>query len=254
MTTTELGARIERLVVDEYFRDPPRFVVAMATEPTRAVAGAFVLEWTKFSRLFPRWVGAIMASCPESDVLAFEVENLMSEVLRDPAGSANHYDLLLRLGAALGMGRGRIEAHESCAEACAAFEHWWTLARHPDWLLGFTAVNGLEILGDRTLPARHGLAPITGLEADPWARLGVPDDALEFFRVSSEADVGHGAETVHLIARHTPDERAGEVLGVLSQSIARLRVMMAGLWSVAQGLDGADAVTSSTREWDDLDE
>jgi pyrroloquinoline quinone (PQQ) biosynthesis protein C len=237
MTTQGLGARIEAVVVGEYFRDPPRFVAAMATEPSRGVAEAFVLEWTKFSRLFPRWVGAIMSNCPEFEVLAFEVENLMSEVVRDPAANTNHYELLVRLGLALGLDRSRIEAHESCAEAQAAFEYWWDMARQPDWLLGFTAVNGLEILGDRTLPQRHGLVPSTGLEVDPWSHLGLPDDALEFFRVSSQADVGHGNEAVELIVRHTPDDRAGDVLAVLSETIAKARTMMDGLWTLAERLD-----------------
>jgi pyrroloquinoline-quinone synthase len=237
MSAEGLRARIENMVVDEYFLVPPRFVAAMATKPTRGVAQAFVLEWTKFSRLFPRWVGAIMSNCPEFEVLAFEVENLMSEVVRDPAANTNHYELLIRLGDALGLDRARIEAHESCAEARAAFGYWWDMARQPDWLLGFTAVNGLEILGDRTLPQRHGVTPSTGLEVDPWSQLGLPDAALEFFRVSSQADVGHGNETVELIVRHAPDGRAGDVLAVLSETIGKARTMMDGLWALAEELD-----------------
>jgi len=242
----ELERRIEELVVDEYFRDPPRFVATMATAPTRAVAKAFVLEWTKFSRLFPRWVGAVMANCPEFDVLAFEVENLMSEVVRDPASNTNHYELLIRLGAALGLGREQIEAHDPCPEAQDAFEYWWAMARQEDWLLGFAAVNGLEILGDRSLPRRHGLAPTTGLEVDPWARLALPDEALEFFRVSSEADVGHGNASVQLLARHTPEGRGNVVLGVLSETIVKVRTMMDGLWALAERLEAGEQAPEQT--------
>jgi pyrroloquinoline quinone (PQQ) biosynthesis protein C len=237
MTARLLASRIEALIIDEYFRDPPRFVAAMATEPTAGVARAFVLEWTKFSRLFPRWVGAIMSNCPEFEVLAFEVENLMSEVVRDPAAGTNHYELLIRFGEALGLDRSEIEAHDACVEARAAFEYWGDMARQPDWLLGFTAVNGLEILGDRTLPKRHGLSPSTGLEVDPWSGLGLSEESLEFFRVSSEADAGHGNKSVELITRYTPDTRADEVLAVLSETIARSRAMMEGLWTLAAALD-----------------
>ena len=242
MTTVDLAARIEALVVDEYFRDPPPFVRAMATAPTRGVAQAFVLEWTKFSRLFPRWVGSIMSNCPEFDVLAFEVENLVSEVVRDPSAGTNHYELLIRLGAALGVDRARIEAHEPCPEARAAFEYWWARARQDDWVLGFTAVNGLEILGDRTIPVRNGMPPTTGFEVDPWAALELPDDALEFFRVGSEADVGHGNVSVALIARHTPTAREGEVLAELSATITTIRSLMDGLWALAERLDRDERV------------
>lgn len=242
MTTGDLGARIEALVVDDYFRDPPQFVSAMASAPTRAVAQAFVLEWTKFSRLFPRWVGAIMSNCPEFDVLAFEVENLVSEVVRDPSANTNHYELLVRLGAALGLDRARIEAHEPCPEARAAFAYWWDRARQDDWVLGFTAVNGLEILGDRTIPLRSGMPPTTGLEVDPWASLDLPDDALEFFRVGSEADVGHGNVSVELIARHTPPACEGAVLAELAATITTIRSMMDGLWALAARLERDERV------------
>jgi pyrroloquinoline-quinone synthase len=246
MTTPGLAARIEALVVEEYFRDPPPFVAAMATAPTAGIAKAFVLEWTKFSRLFPRWVGAIMSNCPEFEVLAFEVDNLVSEVVRDPAADVNHYELLVRLGEALGLERRQIEAHEPCPQAREAFAYWWTMARDPDWLVGFTAVNGLEILGDRSLPKRHGLAPSTGLEVDPWSVLGLPEEALEFFRVSSEADAGHGNRSVELIARYTPEGHADGVLSVLSETIARSRAMMEGLWALAAELDRAPSADSVT--------
>ena len=231
---SDFSARVEEHVIDGWFRDPPPFLRAMASEPTVPIARAFVLEWTKFSRWFPRWVGAVMSNCPEFDVLAFEVENLMSEVVRDPAAGTNHYELLIRLGQGAGMRRDEIEAHEPCDQAQAAFVYWNHMARQPDWLLGFTAVNGLEILGDRNLPRRHGLSQGTGLNPDPWAATGIDHEALEFFRVSDEADAAHGNHTVEIIARHTPAGREDDVLGVLGASMQALREMMGGLWELAE--------------------
>jgi pyrroloquinoline quinone (PQQ) biosynthesis protein C len=243
MTTEPLGqgdtfaGRVEQTVVDGWFRDPPPLVAAMARAPTKAVAAAFVLEWTKFSHLFPRWVGAIVANCPEFDVIAFEVENLVSEVVRDPAAATNHYELLVRLGIGAGLDRARIEAHEPAPETRDAFAWWWEMARQDDWLLGFTAINGLEVLGDRALPRRYGLSQGTGLAPDPWARTGIDADALEFFRVSDEADAGHGRETVGIIARFTPAEHEEHVLAVLRETMERLRRMMDGMWRLARTLD-----------------
>jgi pyrroloquinoline quinone (PQQ) biosynthesis protein C len=227
---------IERLVVERWFRDPPPFVAAMATAPTVPLAQAFVLEWTKFSRLFPRWVGAIMSNCPEFPVLAFEVDNLMSEVVRDPAAATNHYELLVRLGAGAGLDRAAIEAHVPGTEAQVAFTWWWEMARQPDWLLGFAAINGLEILGDRGLPSRYGVSQGTGLAPDPWATTGIDDDALEFFHVSDEADAGHGRETVELLARYTSEAQVHDVMGTLTATMDQLRHMMAGLWRLATEL------------------
>jgi pyrroloquinoline quinone (PQQ) biosynthesis protein C len=226
----ELQAEIEELVVERWFRDPPLFLQSMASAPTLAIARAFVLEWTKFSRWFPRWVGAVMSNCPEFDVLAFEVENLMSEVVRDPAAGTNHYELLIRLGVAAGLDRETIELHRPGAESVAAFRYWDRMARQPDWLLGFTAVNGLEIMGDRNLPRRHGLRQGTGLGVEPWAATGLDAEALEFFRVSDEADAAHGNASVAIIARHTDPGRQKEVLDVLGESIEHLRHMMDGMW------------------------
>src|ERR1700681_4629257 len=113
LSAEAFAARVEAVAVEGWFADPPPFLRAMATAPTVAVARAFVLEWTKFSRWFPRWVGAVMSNCPEFDVLAFEVENLMSEVVRDPTAGTNHYELLIRLGAGAGLDRTTIESHRA---------------------------------------------------------------------------------------------------------------------------------------------
>jgi pyrroloquinoline quinone (PQQ) biosynthesis protein C len=233
MNGNAFAPAIEEFVVDAWFRDPPPFLRAMASAPTIAIARAFVLEWTKFSRWFPRWVGAVMANCPQFDVLAFEVENLMSEVVRDPAAGTNHYELLVRLGAGAGLDREAIERHHPSPATVGAFEYWNEMARQPDWLLGFTAVNGLEIMGDRNLPRRYGLQQGTGLAPDPWAATGLDHDALEFFRVSDEADAAHGNSTVEIIARYTAEGREKEVLAVLGESIGHLRRMMGGLWELA---------------------
>ena len=234
--SADFARRIEELVIERWFRDPPPFLRQMATTPTSTTAQAFVLEWTKFSRQFPRWVGAIIANCPEFDVIAFEVENLMTEVVRDPSAATNHYELLIRLGEAAGVDRATIEAHEPCPESMRAFDWWWEVARQPDWLLGFTGINGLEIMGDRGLPKRYGLATGTGLAPDPWAATGIEAHALEFFRVSDAADAGHGRETVELIAAHTPPAQRGEVIAVLGGTIERLRELMDGLWTLSQRL------------------
>jgi pyrroloquinoline quinone (PQQ) biosynthesis protein C len=238
--------RVEQLVVDRWFRDPPALIAAMATAPTLGATRAFVLQWTKFSRLFPRWVGSIMANCTEPSVIAYEVENLMSEVVRDPAGDDNHYELLIRLGAGVGLSRDEIERFPVLPESQQAFEWLWEMARQPDWLLGFTAVNGLEILGDRNLPVRYGVGQGTGLAAQPYAdSLGVDSEALEFFDVSDAADAGHGHETVRIIAEHTAEPREDEVLSVLAEAMSRLRTMMDAVWALAVRIDAGEPLEGS---------
>jgi len=224
---------VEATVVDGWFRDPPPFLRAMAAAPTVSIARAFVLEWTKFSRWFPRWVGAVMSNCPEFDVLAFEVENLMSEVVRDPAARTNHYELLIRLGAGAGLDRAAIETHTPQSTTREAFAYWDAMARQPDWLLGFAAINGLELLGDRSIPPRYGLRQGTGLDPSPWEKTGIAPEALEFFRVSDAADAAHGNATVAILDRHTPADRRGAVLHVLTETMGKLRVMMGGLEELA---------------------
>jgi pyrroloquinoline quinone (PQQ) biosynthesis protein C len=233
-----MARRVEMAVVEGWFRSPPPLIRAMASEPTIGVARAFVLQWTKFSRLFPRWVGAIISNCPEMPVVAYEVENLVSEVVRDPAGDDNHYELLVRLGESVGLGRPDIEDYPVLEEASEAFEWLWDQARDSDWLVGFTAVNGLEILGDRNLPAKYGIAAGTGLAPEPYARtLGLGEGSLEFFEVSDEADAGHGHMTVDIIARYTPAGREDDVLALLMEAMVRLRRMMNAVWELAMEID-----------------
>ncbi len=233
-----MAKRVEEVVIDRWFRNPPEIIAAMGSEPTMGVTRAFVLQWTKFSRLFPRWVGAVMSNCPEFAILAYEVENLMSEVVRDPAGDGSHYELLVRLGRGVGLSAAEIEGYPVLPEASELFEWLWEMARNPDWLMGFTAVNGLEILGDRNLPLRYGVRSGTGLAPEPYARtLGLSEASLEFFEVSEQADEGHGRETVEIIAEHTPAGREEAVLGVLEESMSRLRKMMGAAWKLACEID-----------------
>ncbi len=234
----DLAQAVERLVVDRWFRDPPPLVAAMASRPSPGVTQAFVLQWTKFSRQFPRWVGAIMSNCPEMAVIAYEVENLMAEVVRDPAGDDNHYELLVRLGEGLGLSRRHIEDFPALAATDQLLSWLWAKARQDDWVTGFTAVNGLEILGDRNLPGRYGVTQGTGLAAAPYASsLGLDRRHLEFFEVSDQADAGHGSETVRIMARYCPAGGEEDMLSVLEESMARLRTMMDATWELAGDLD-----------------
>lgn len=235
----EFAQRVESLVVDKWFSNPPKLIDTMSNKPSVGVTRAFVLQWTKFSRLFPRWVGSIMSNCPEFEVLAYEVENLMSEVVLDPAVDTNHYQLLIRLGNGVGLSREEIENFPTLEAATSTFDWLWTKARDPDWLVGFTAVNGLEILGDRNLPGKYHLKAGTGLDPDPYSKhLGLSQDATQFFEVSDKADAGHGHETVRIIADYTPEQRQNEILQILDESMQRLRFMMDSMWELSKELEG----------------
>lgn len=233
-----MASRVEKAVIEGWFLDPPPLITAMTNEPTIGVTRAFVLQWTKFSRLFPRWVGSIMSNCPEFPVLAYEVENLMSEVVRDPGSDSNHYQLLTRLGESVGLGPNEIETYPELPETSDLFEWLWAKAHNPDWLIGFTAVNGLEILGDRNLPLKYGVQSGTGLNPEPYSdTLGLEEENLEFFRVSDQVDAGHGRKTVEIIARYTPSGREEEILAVLNEAMVQLRRMMNALWELATVID-----------------
>lgn len=235
--------RIEETVIDGWFKEPPPLIAVMSSVPTVGATRAFVLQWTKFSRLFPRWVGSIMSNCPDFAVLSYEVQNLMSEVVRDPAGDDNHYHLLVRLGESVGLTLDEIESFPVLDEASEVFDWLWKKARDPDWLIGFTAVNGLEILGDHDLPTKYGISVGTGLAPGPYAEsLNLDHDSLEFFEVSDEADTGHGQATIEIIARHTPAGREDEILDLLKEAMTRLRRMMDATWKLAEEIDAKQKV------------
>lgn len=229
---------IESLVVEKWFKELPALIASMSSKPSVGTTKAFVLQWSKFSQLFPRWIGSIMSNCTEFQVIAYEVENLMSEVVKDPAGDDNHYELLIRLGKSIGLARNDIEDFPVLPESSHTFEWLWSKARDPDWLIGFTAINGLEILGDRNLPKRYGLDSGTGLSPAPYSQsLGLTRDDIEFFEVSDNADAGHGSETVRIIATYTPREREDEILELLGETTDRLRAMTDAMWKLANEID-----------------
>lgn len=233
---SELKDRLEQYIIDEYFRNPPDMIRAMSEEPTTVVAEAFVKEWIGFSQRFPRWVGAIIARCPHFEVISFEIENLFAETVQDPDSDTNHYELLIRLGRALGLSREEIEAHRPHPNSQRAFETWWTLARREPWILGFTAINGLEILGDKSLPARYGVSQGTGLAPHPWKRLGLDDEDLEFFRVGDEADVGHGEEAIAIMTGYAQETTEDAMMDTLDETMAAIRLMLDGMYELSQSL------------------
>jgi pyrroloquinoline quinone (PQQ) biosynthesis protein C len=94
------------------------------------------------------------------------------------------------------------------------------------------------MLGDRNLPLKHGVEAGTGLAPEPYAQaLGLEEASLEFFQVSEEADAGHGHETVEIIARYTPVGREDDIVAVLIEAMARLRLMMNAVWDLARQID-----------------
>jgi pyrroloquinoline-quinone synthase len=183
-------------------------------------------------------VGSIISNCSEPEVIVYEVANLMSEVVRDDQGGDSHYELLIRLGESVGLERSAVESHAALPGAEDLFQWLWSKARDSDWLVGFAAVNGLEILGDRNLPDRYELAVGTGLSPEPYSRsLGLSPRELEFFEVSDKADAGHGGDTVAILARFTPASREDEILAILDEAFARLRGMMEEVWDLAQSIE-----------------
>jgi pyrroloquinoline quinone (PQQ) biosynthesis protein C len=138
----------------------------------------------------------------------------------------------------VGISREEIENFPTLEAVTSTFDWLWSKARDPDWLVGFTAVNGLEILGDRNLPSKYRLKAGTGLDPDPYFKhLGLSQDATQFFEVSDKADAGHGHETVRIIADYTPEHRQNEILQILDESMQRLRFMTDSMWTLSKELE-----------------
>jgi len=196
MKLTEFNRRINDLALETSKQLRWLTVMPNITKP-------MAIEFVKQFGLFPRhsrqcWAN-VVGNCPILEVRRFIVaENLWEEEANE---ATSHYNLLVKLGLALGMSEDEITDAEPIASTQTAFLAWETLTRNQGWIDGLAAKGSLEALNQ----AETG--DISGLSAKHWTEnLGLTMDDVEFWTVHSELDVGHAHEALEVIGRYATEE------------------------------------------------
>lgn len=198
------GAPLSRWVIGRfverfYGAKPHPFVLAMQ-RPTRAVLLGYVVEHQHFLRQWVRSCALIAARTDDPDVARYEIENLVTEFLGEGSERPAHYELLLRMGEALGLARAEALATPPLPSTRRAIAGWQRIASDEPWVAAMAAMHGLELIAHRNLRRFGASVPYfdPALLEDPE----VPEAARAFLREGYEADVGHSEAALELVARH----------------------------------------------------
>ena len=157
----------------------------------------------------------VATNCPDWDTRIGIIKACSEEVIADHehGGGRAHWEILEDLGTRIGLKRSEIRAATPIPTTQLAWAAWEGLMANRHWLEGIvanTCAERVNVPGYGSGAFRkHGWF---GLERGRWRKLfGLPDEALEFFELHTEADVEHsdtGWRTVEKFARELHMEDA----------------------------------------------
>ncbi|HKS59541.1 MAG TPA: iron-containing redox enzyme family protein, partial [Thermoplasmata archaeon] len=183
-------------------RRPHPFVLALQ-HPSRAVLLGYVFEHQHFLRQWVRSCAFILARSERRDVAAYEIDNLNTEFGGFGTSAPAHYELLLRMGEALGETRERILTTPPLPRTRDALRAWDDIAQHAHWVSAMAAMHSLELIAHRGL-VEEG-ATLHYFDPTILHTGEIPHAAQEFLREGYEADVGHSEQALELVERYAKE-------------------------------------------------
>ncbi len=195
-----LGEWVRRRFAARFFGPRPHPFVAALQHPTRSTLLGYVVEHQHFLRGWGRSCALILARTDRLDVTRYEIENLSTELGGAREGGTSHYELLLRMGEALGLSREEVLAVEPLPTTRRALAEWREICEQEPWVAAMAAMHGLELIADRTL-REHG-ATLSYFDPAILSDGSVPPAAAAFLREGYEADAGHAGRALSLVERY----------------------------------------------------
>lgn len=189
-----------------YGKNPHPFVVALQ-HPSRATLLGYVIEHQHFLRQWVRSCSYIMARTDQPRVVLYELDNLATEFGGFGPGRESHYELLLRMGESLGVGRAEVLATAPLPATRRAIAAWNEIATHEHWLATMAAMHSLELIANRDL-VNDG-ATVRYFDPSILEGSEITEASQKFLREGYEADVAHSDEALDLVAEfaRNPDLR-----------------------------------------------
>lgn len=190
------------------------------------VQGARTLlqQWGIFTRHSRRCWAYVVGNCPHTEIRKFVVtENLYEE---EALEGHSHFEILLRMGSALGLSREELELAKPLPSTVVALHAWEALTKNRSWYEGIAAKAVLE----RTNNPDCG--NFSSLEAERWMRqLKLSRDDVEFWLLHDSVDQIHGDGALCLMEKYlkTDDERAAAIRAA-EESMMAWRVYLDGIY------------------------
>ena len=169
---------------------------------TKEAARALILQWSSFTRHSRRCWAYVVGNCPHVEVRKFVVtENLYEE---EALEGQSHFEILARMGMALGLTRQEIENAKPLPTTVVAMLAWETLTKNRTWYEGLAAKTVLE----RTNHPHCG--NFSHRQAERWMRqLKLSREETEFWWMHDSVDQIHGDGALKLLEKflNTEEER-----------------------------------------------
>ena len=201
---------MKKRFIDRFYGESPHPFVLALQHPSKATLLGYVIEHQHFLRQWTRSCAYIIAKTDKVDVTLYELDNINTEFGGYGPDKPSHYELLLRMGESLGMGREKILATPPLPDTQSAITTWNEIAEKEHWLETMAAMHPLELIANKNL--RLDGASVSYF--DPLILQGneVTDATKNFLREGYEADVEHSEVAMDLISKYSAE--LGTVEGV----------------------------------------
>lgn len=186
-------------------------------------AKVLVQQWGIFTRHSRRCWAYVVGNCPHVEIRKFVVtENLYEE---EAIEGQSHFDLMVRMGEALGLGSEEIANARPLPSTVVALHAWETLTKNRTWYEGLAAKAVLERTNN------PGCGNFSALQAEAWMRqLKLSREDVEFWLLHDSVDQVHGDGSIRLLEKylHSDAERAAAVRAA-EESMMVWRVYLDGI-------------------------
>ena len=167
----------------------------------------FCMRWLYcFTRDFPRYLSGIHARCSQMEVRTLLAENIYEEDTGGLSGTAPHPELYLRMIDALGFDREKYERAKMIPEGKALQDWMEKVTTRGSWVEGVAAVCvAMEAQPKYSPSASWGMADRNSLWLEE--QYGVDPKGLEFLRVHSKVEPGHGETGYKIVVKFAADDQ-----------------------------------------------
>jgi pyrroloquinoline quinone (PQQ) biosynthesis protein C len=219
---SSFAATIDKIVAD--YNGALEWVSFSKDRLTVQAARVLIEQWASFTRHSRRCWAYVVGNCPHVEVRRFIVtENLYEE---EALEGHSHFEILARMGMAVGLTRQQIEATPPLPSTVVAMHAWETLTKNRTWYEGLAAKSVLE----RTNNPNCG--NFSGNEAQRWMRqLKLSREATEFWWMHDSVDQIHGDGSLTLLERYLRrDEERRAALRAAEESMMAWQIYFDGLY------------------------
>lgn len=195
------------------------------------VDGARVLvqQWGIFTRHSRRCWAYVVGNCPHVEIRKFVVtENLYEE---EALEGHSHFDLMVRMGIALGLGREEVELAQPLPTTVVALHAWETLTKNRTWYEGVAAKAVLEMTN------KPECGRFSAIEGERWMRqLNLSREDVEFWLLHDSVDQIHGDGSIRLMGKYLKSDAEREAcIQAAEESMMVWRVYLDGIYEASVG-------------------